>query len=91
MQGHEFEDARVGCTNVVVPPGYRLMPEAERVATLDELSQKLAELVKRYARLEGREGLDEGQKRQQNLLRKKIAETEDAARLLSKPRVLMEL
>lgn len=72
-----------------IPPGYRMMVEAERLETLDGLKQKLIELDQRYARLPLRIET-EGQRRQQQHLREKIAETEDAVKLLSRPDVLIE-
>mmetsp|Transcript_41513 Transcript_41513/g.72939 ORF Transcript_41513/g.72939 Transcript_41513/m.72939 type:complete len:276 (+) Transcript_41513:81-908(+) len=76
--------------NVTVPPGYRLMPETERVETLEVLRQKLIDLDRSYARLPLKIET-EGKKQQQQALREKIAETEDAVKLFSRPRVLIEV
>jgi len=65
------------------------MSEEERLETLEGLRRKLIELDQRYTRLPLRIET-EGQRRQQQLLREKIAETEDAVNLLSRPRVLIE-
>lgn len=75
---------------VTVPPGYRLMPEAERVETLEALRQKLIDLDRSYARLPLKIET-EGKKQQQQSLREKIAETENAVKLFSRPRVLIEV
>eukprot|EP00927_Polykrikos_kofoidii_P050198 TRINITY_DN44116_c0_g1_i1.p1 TRINITY_DN44116_c0_g1~~TRINITY_DN44116_c0_g1_i1.p1 ORF type:complete len:336 (-),score=47.47 TRINITY_DN44116_c0_g1_i1:199-1206(-) len=74
----------------VVPPGYRLLPETERLETLAGLRQKLAELDDRYGRLPLRIET-EGQRRQQRQLRDKLAETQDAVNLFSRPSVLVEV
>lgn len=72
-----------------VPLGYRLMPEEERLETLEGLQQKLAELDEKYARLPLKIET-EGQRKQQQMLRTKIAETEDAVKLFSRTQVLVE-
>merc|ERR1712113_400364 len=58
--------------SLVIPCGYRLIPEEERLATLERLRQKLAELEDRYARLPLRFET-EGHRRQQRLVREKLA------------------
>jgi hypothetical protein len=66
------------------------MAEDERLETLEGLRQKLMELDQRYTRLPLRIET-EGQRRQQQQLREKIQETEDAVNLFSRPRVLIEV
>lgn len=84
-KGAEEEEESPGA----IPPGYRMMSEEERLETLEGLRHKLIELDQRYTRLPLRIET-EGQRRQQQLLREKIAETEAAVNLLSRPRVLIE-
>jgi len=74
----------------VVPQGYRLMPEEERLATLDALTRKLEELDLRYAQLPLKIET-EGPRQQQRSLREMIAETEGAVKLFSRPKVLVEV
>jgi hypothetical protein len=70
--------------------GYRLMPEGERAETLETLKLKLAELDDRYRRLPLRIET-EGQRRQQTMLREKIAEAEKAVSVFSRSSVLVEV
>lgn len=71
------------------PPGYRLLPDEERLRTLEDLQVKLAELDQRYSRLPLKIET-ESQRQQQQALRAKLAEAEAAVRLFSRPRVLLE-
>eukprot|EP00928_Gymnodinium_smaydae_P040610 TRINITY_DN27525_c0_g1_i1.p1 TRINITY_DN27525_c0_g1~~TRINITY_DN27525_c0_g1_i1.p1 ORF type:complete len:294 (+),score=49.26 TRINITY_DN27525_c0_g1_i1:118-999(+) len=87
---NDAQDDMQGNGGVFVPPGYRLMPEEERVETLEGLKQKLLELDERYARLPLRIET-EGQRRAQRQLREKIEETNAAVRTLSRPRVIVEI
>jgi len=73
-----------------VPPGFRVMPEEERLATLEELRQKLADLSLRYDKLPLRIET-EGQIRQQRWLIDKIKEAENAAKVMSRSRVVVEV
>lgn len=68
---------------IIVPPGYRLVPEAERLATLADLRRKLADLNDRYARSPLRIET-EGQRKTQDMLRAKLQETENAVKLFSR-------
>lgn len=72
------------------PLGYRLMSDVERVHSLDELKSKLAHLDDQYRRLPLRIET-ESQRRQQETLRTRIAETEKAVNVFSRPSVLVEI
>lgn len=74
----------------VPPPGYRLVGEEERKATLEALQRKLQELDACYSRLPLKIET-EGQRRRQQALRDKIAETEQAVKIFSRPQVLVEI
>jgi len=76
--------------DTAIPPGYRLMPDAERVETLAELQRKLVDLDDKYARLP-LQIETEGHRKQQQALRVKIAETESAVSLFSRRKVLVEI
>eukprot|EP00929_Paragymnodinium_shiwhaense_P089360 TRINITY_DN49508_c0_g1_i1.p1 TRINITY_DN49508_c0_g1~~TRINITY_DN49508_c0_g1_i1.p1 ORF type:complete len:345 (+),score=70.43 TRINITY_DN49508_c0_g1_i1:69-1103(+) len=84
--GFEAEDV----SEAPVPPGFRLISDAERLETLEELRRKLVELDLRYSALPLRIET-EGHIRQQNQLRSKIEETENAVMLFSRPKVLLEM
>eukprot|EP00441_Pelagodinium_beii_P027167 CAMPEP_0197662624 /NCGR_PEP_ID=MMETSP1338-20131121/54164_1 /TAXON_ID=43686 ORGANISM="Pelagodinium beii, Strain RCC1491" /NCGR_SAMPLE_ID=MMETSP1338 /ASSEMBLY_ACC=CAM_ASM_000754 /LENGTH=326 /DNA_ID=CAMNT_0043240553 /DNA_START=53 /DNA_END=1033 /DNA_ORIENTATION=+ len=73
-----------------VPHGYRSVSEEERLQTLSELRTKLRELNDRYMRLPLKIET-EGHRQQQQALREKIAQTERAEMLFSRPKVLVEL
>lgn len=75
---------------VAIPPGYRLLPDQERGETLHTLRTKLAELDAQYSRLPLAIETA-GQRQQQQRLREKIAETEAAVKVFSRPAVLLEL
>lgn len=73
-----------------VPRGYRLMGEEERLSTCAELRTKLRDLNRRYSELPLKIET-EGQRQLQQALRTKIAEVEDAEKLFSRPKVLIEI
>lgn len=74
-----------------VPPGFRRVPEDERLKTLADLQDKLAELDAHYSRLPLKIET-EGHRRTQQVLRAKIKETEAAVQLFSRPGgVLLEI
>ncbi|CAE8688351.1 unnamed protein product [Polarella glacialis] len=75
--------------NTEVPPGYKLLSEAERLESLSELRGKLKELNNRYSRLPLKIET-EGQRQQQKALTEKILETERAESLFSRRTVLVE-
>jgi len=75
--------------NAEVPPGYKLLSEAERLESLSELRGKLKELNNRYSRLPLKIET-EGQRQQQKALTEKILETERAESLFSRRTVLVE-
>lgn len=77
----------IPCT---VPTGYRLMPDDERQQSLKELESKLGELDDQYRRLPLRIET-EGQRKQQEMLRHKIAETERAVGVFSRQSVIVEM
>lgn len=66
------------------------MSDVERVHSLDELKSKLAHLDDQYRRLPLRIET-ESQRRQQETLRTRIAETEKAVNVFSRPSVLVEI
>jgi hypothetical protein len=72
-----------------IPSGFRLAPEDERRDTLQRLQEKLADLSDKYNRLPLRIET-EGQRKQQDSLRTKIAETERAVQMFSRSRVLVK-
>lgn len=74
----------------VIPLGYRLAPEEERQQTLEGLKLKLIQLNDQYCRLPLRIET-QGQRRQQEMLRTKIRETENAVNVFSRPSVLVEI
>jgi len=73
-----------------VPAGYRLAPEEERLEMLEQLRAKLVDLNDRYDRLPLRLETDPQRQRQQDL-RDKIAETEKAVQIFSRPKVFVEI
>jgi len=73
-----------------VAPGYRQLPDEERRQTLQELQNKVEELNDKYRRLPLKIET-EGQRRQQQTLRMKIEETENAVSLFSRRKVLVEI
>lgn len=75
---------------IVPPPGYRLAGEEERRETLEALQRKLQELDVCYTKLPLKIET-EGQRRRQQALREKIAETEQAVKVFSRPQVLVEI
>lgn len=75
---------------VAVPAGYRLLPDGERQDNLQELQKKLAKLNDQYCRLPLRIET-EGQRRQQEMLRNLIKETERAVEVFSRQSVLVEI
>lgn len=74
----------------VPPPGYRLLGDEERKETLKALEKKLQELDVCYSRLPLKIET-EGQRRRQQALHEKIAETERAVKIFSRPQVLAEI
>jgi len=84
------EDSDDFAESTVEPPGYRLVSEEERLQTLSELQSKLRELNDRYMRLPLKIET-EGHRQQQQALRDKIAQTERAETLFSRPKVLVEI
>eukprot|EP00931_Biecheleriopsis_adriatica_P036205 TRINITY_DN20865_c0_g1_i1.p1 TRINITY_DN20865_c0_g1~~TRINITY_DN20865_c0_g1_i1.p1 ORF type:complete len:373 (+),score=68.63 TRINITY_DN20865_c0_g1_i1:94-1119(+) len=85
-----FAESEACDSEATVPAGYRLLPEEERLTTLEELRKKLHELNDRYMRLPLKIET-EGARQQQQTLREKIAQTERAEMLFSRPTVLVEL
>merc|ERR1712118_618608 len=66
-----------------IPPGYRMLPEAERQEMLAALKEKLAEAEDKYKKLPLRVDTERAKKAQ--------AELEKAVAMFSKPKVLLQL
>jgi hypothetical protein len=73
-----------------VPPGYRILPESERLEMLAALKEKHAEAEDKYKKLPLRVDTERAKKAQADL-EKKIDELEKAVAMFSKPKVLLEL
>jgi hypothetical protein len=72
-----------------IPPGYRQMPEEERLATLEGIKKKREELEKAFQNLPFNIETVSQRKREQTL-KDKIAESDKAIATFSNPRVLIE-
>jgi len=87
LRSSEIEEAKAAARRQadepVVPDGYRLVPEDEKLEMRTSLRAKFAELEDRYARLPLTIET-EGQRKQQQFLRTKIVETERALALFSR-------
>lgn len=85
------EDKRKASEKIdVIPPGYRVMGEEERLDTLVKLRQKKAEAETAWRRLPLKIET-EGQKKRQMLIQNEIKEFERMVTLFEKPRVLVEM
>jgi hypothetical protein len=73
-----------------IPPGYRMLPEAERQDMLAALKEKLTEAEDKYKKLPLRVDTERAKKAQADL-EKKIDELEKAVGMFSKPKVLLQL
>lgn len=73
-----------------VPPGYRLMPDDEREETLANLREKLSDMEKKHQQLPLNIE-SERAKRAQKEIETKLGELENAIKLFSKQKVLIEL
>merc|ERR1711937_250011 len=73
-----------------IPPGYRMLPESERVEMLAALKEKLTEADDKYKKLPLRVDTDRAKKAQADL-EKKIDELEKAVAMFSKPKVLLQM
>lgn len=75
--------------NPQIPSGYRLMPNEERMETLEALQKKKDEAEKEFQRLPLKIETD-AQKRRQKMVMDKIKETDSAIQVFSKPTVIVE-
>eukprot|EP00746_Dinoflagellata_sp_MGD_P086436 gnl/MRDRNA2_/MRDRNA2_34210_c0_seq1.p1 gnl/MRDRNA2_/MRDRNA2_34210_c0~~gnl/MRDRNA2_/MRDRNA2_34210_c0_seq1.p1 ORF type:complete len:279 (+),score=70.85 gnl/MRDRNA2_/MRDRNA2_34210_c0_seq1:119-955(+) len=75
--------------NPRIPPGYRMMPDEERLETLHALQKKKEEMEKEFQRLPLKIETD-AQKRRQKMVMDKIKETDAAIAVFSKPTVIVE-
>jgi hypothetical protein len=73
-----------------IPPGYRMLPEAERQEMLAALKEKLEEAEDKYKKLPLRVDTERAKKAQADL-EKKLDELEKAVGMFSKPKVLLQL
>lgn len=72
-----------------VPAGYRIIPEEECAETLGALKKKREELEKEFQKLPLHIVTD-AQKRREKVVMEKIKESENAIKIFSQPRVLVE-
>ncbi|XP_018113243.1 enkurin domain-containing protein 1 isoform X2 [Xenopus laevis] len=83
------EESKKNTPDVSTPPGHTLMPEAEKLGTLNNLKQNQEKLVKELQKLPlGSDTLSIVKRRTE--LEKKLLEVEEAIKIFSRPKVFIK-